>query len=294
MRNPIGRWLAICLLLEFAAANPLRAQTKVAKADGTSQRTTALKVSTDERSLARQHPLWPALELAVGSYQHIRRNVRDYSCTVVRRERVNGTLQDHEYMAAKVRHRRSRDGKVVIPFAVYLKVLAPAKVQGREVLFVEGENDGDMLVRNGGKRFAFVTTKIRPDSDSAMAGNRYPLTEFGFENLVKRLIEVVQEDIRFNAETVVEFFNDASIDGRSCTGVRVTHPTYDERLRFHTATVFLDNELKVPVHYEAHGWPAQAGGEPTLLEQYTYRDIDLNVGYSDRDFDAANPAYRVK
>ena len=144
------------------------------------------------------------------------------------------------------------------------------------------------------RRFSFVTAKISPESDSAMAGNRYPITEFGFENLVKRLIEVVNEDIGFDAETDVEFFNDASIDGRSCTGVRVTHPTRDSRLRFHQATVFVDNQLKVPVHYEAYDWPKNPGGKPVLLEQYTYRDIKANVGYTDRDFDPANPNYKVQ
>ena len=294
MRKAIFRSIVfyICLAV-VGLANPLCAQTKVAKTDS-SLRRTARKVATTDRSLDPKHPLWPALEMAVGSYKHIHRNVRDYSCTVVRRERVHGTLQDHEYMSAKVRHQRTRDGKVVIPFGVYLKVLAPDKVKGREVLFVAGENDGDMLVRNGGKRFAFVTTRISPDSDSAMAGNRYPITEFGFENLVKRLIEVVKEDISFDAETDVEFFHNASIDDRSCTGIRVTHPTFDSRLRFHTATVFVDNELKVPVHYEAHDWPKKSDGKPVLLEQYTYRDIKVNVGYTDRDFDPSNPNYKVK
>jgi hypothetical protein len=213
---------------------------------------------------------------------------------MIRRERVNGKLRSLEFMSAKVRHRRTRNGEIAIPFGVYLKVLAPSNVRGREVLYVEGMNDGDMLVRNGGTRFAFITTKINPNSDTAMSDNRYPLTEFGFENLVKRLIEVVKEDIRFGADTEVEFFNNATIDDRSCTGVLVTHPTYDSRLRFHKASVFVDNELKVPVRYEAYDWPKEKGGEPVLLEQYTYRDIKLNVGYTDRDFDASNPKYKVK
>lgn len=295
MRTAIQRHCLTCsasMVLLFVG--PVLGQTKVAKTD-TSQRHTTRRVSpSDSPTLAEQHPLWPALELAVDSYRHIRKNVRDYSCSLVRRERVRGRLLDHEYMRAKVRHQRSRDGKVVIPFGVYLKVLGPERVKGREVLFVEGQNDGDMLVRNGGKRFAFVTTRIKPDSDTAMSGNRYPLTEFGMQNLVLRLIEVVREDISINAETEVQFYNDATIDGRSCTGIEVRHPVYDSRLRFHTAKVFVDNALKVPVHYEAHGWPKEEGGEPPLMEQYTYRDIKLNVGFSDRDFDPANPDYGVK
>ena len=296
--RPIGnRVLQLILVLGFvvclSSTSQLSAQTKFASSD-TSIRRSTRKVATQDPSTLREHPLWPTLELAVQSYKHIRRNVRDYSCDLVRQERVHGELLDREFMTAKVRHRRTRNGEVAIPFGVYLKVLAPSKVKGREVLYVEGQNDDDMLVRNGGKRFAFVTTKISPTSDTAMNGNRYPLTEFGLENLVKRLIEVVQEDIKTGGETTVQFFNDASIDGRRCTGIRVTHPNRDRRSRFHTATVFVDDELNVPVHYEAYTWPKEDGGEPLLLEKYTYRNIKLNVGFTNRDFDPDNPNYGVK
>lgn len=269
------------------------AQTELAKVDSASRRTTRKLVIADREAL-QTHPLWPALELAYDSYRHIRKDVRDYSCSLVRRERVDGRLLGHEFMTAKVRHRRSRDGQVVIPFSVYLEVLAPAEVKGREVLYVEGQNDGEMLVKKGGKRFSFVTTRISPTSETAMHNNRYPVTEFGLENLVMRLIEVVKEDIAVGAETNVQFFHDARIDGRSCTGIEVVHPVFDTRLRFHAAKVFMDNELQVPVHYEAYDWPRESGGKPVLLEQYTYRNIKLNVGFTDRDFDPANPAYGVQ
>jgi len=285
-----------CALVWIAAQgffNAAHAQTQLAKTD-VERRHTTRKITTLDRATAEQHPLWPALKLAVESYQHSRKNVRDYSCKVIRRERIRGVLQPQEFMTAKVRHQRTRDGKVAVPFGVYLKVLAPSKVKGREVLFVDGQNDGKMLVRNGGKRFAFVTTKIAPESDTAMASNRYPITDFGFENLVKRLIVVVKEDMLISSDTEVRFFEDAKIDGRSCTAVKVTHPAYDERLRFHIATVFVDNELRVPIHYEAYDWPEEKGADPVLLEQYTYRDIKINEGFTEYDFDPSNSNYKVQ
>ena len=283
---------ALCLSVCATATNSL-GQEKLAKTD-TAARHSTQKVATLDRATAEKHPLWPALEIAVDSYKNIRRNVRDYSCNLVRRERVRGELQPQEFMSAKVRHQRTRNGKVVVPHGVYLKVMAPSKVKGREVLYVDGQNDDMMLVRNGGKRFAFVTTRISPTSETAMATNRYPLTEFGFENLVKRLIEVVKEDMLVSSDTDVQFFPDAKIDGRTCTAIKVSHSVYDERLRFHSATVFVDSELNIPVHYEAYDWPKEQGGEPVLLEQYTYRDIKLNVGFTDYDFDPKNKDYDVR
>ena len=290
----MGRSISLFVpLFAMLATDHVGGEEKLAKSDVV-ERHLVRRAITLDRATAEKHPLWPALEMAVGSYRNIRRHVRDYSCTLVRQERVRGVLQAPELMSAKVRHQRSRNGKVVMPFAVYLNVKAPSKVKGREVLFVDGQNDGMMLVRKGGKRFSFVTTRIAPTSATAMASNRYPLTEFGFENLVKRLIQVVKEDMTISTDTQVEFYSDAKIDGRSCTAVKVVHPQYDERLRFHSATVFVDNELDVPVHYEAYDWPNERGGDPVLLEQYTYRNIKLNVGFTDYDFDPANKNYRVQ
>ena len=55
--------------------------------------------------------------------------------------------------------------------------------------------------------------------------------------------------------------------------------------------VFVDAELHIPIRYEAHDWPATAGGEMVLLEEYTYLDVKINRGFTDIDFDMSNPAY---
>ena len=75
------------------------------------------------------HPLQPALELAQKGLAQLRTTIKDYSCTVVKRERIDGKLKDHEYLFAKVRHE---------PFSVYLYFLAPDDVKGQEVIWVEG------------------------------------------------------------------------------------------------------------------------------------------------------------
>jgi hypothetical protein len=47
----------------------------------------------------------------------------------------------------------------------------------------------------------------------------------------------------------------------------------------------------VPIRYAAWTWPEKAGEEPPLLEEYTYVDMKLNVGLTDKDFDPDNSAY---
>ncbi len=230
--------------------------------------------------------------MAVDGYRQLRDSVQDYTCVMVRRERVNGQLGNHEFIFAKVRQRKVHQGQVVVPFAVYLKFLKPASVAGREVLYVEGKYDGEMLARRGGTRFAFVTTRLRPNSDLAMQGNRYPITEFGIENLLRRLIESARKELDFQCQ--VDYLPDARINGRAVDGVVVTHVGPARGTPYYQAKIFVDEEYQVPVHYESYDWPSRDGEEPRLTEQYTYTNLRLNVGLTELDFDESNPQYQLR
>ena len=47
----------------------------------------------------------------------------------------------------------------------------------------------------------------------------------------------------------------------------------------------------MPIRYAAWTWPPTGTDTPVLEEEYNYRDIRLNVGLTDRDFDPDNPTY---
>ena len=229
------------------------------------------------------HPLQPALELAQKGLAGLRGTIKDYSCTVVKRERIDGKLGEHEYMFAKIRHE---------PFSVYLYFLAPDTVKGQEVIFVDGKNDGNMLAHAGsGVRAMMGTVALKPQSMIAMQGNRYAITEIGVENLAKRLVEVAEHDKQFG-ECEVNFFPNAKVNGRICTCIQVVHPVPRRNFRFHLARVFIDDEYTIPVRYEAYDWPQEAGGQAVLMEEYTYMNVKVNNGFADADFDPKNTAYK--
>jgi hypothetical protein len=235
----------------------------------------------------RSHPLMPALILAAEYHQYMLDSVQDFRCVLVKRERINGRLRDYDYIATKVRRQELKDGKVVKPYAVYMQFLAPRKLRGRIVIYVEGQNDNKMVVRNGGTRFDYVTLKIAKDSEAALRETHYPITELGLVNVVSRLAEQVCDDIvadPLGENTTVAFFRGAKIDERSCTHIRVTHPQKAEGLDFHIANVYVDEELRVPIRVEGFDWPAEEGGDPILMEEYTYTKLKLNVGFTDDDF----------
>jgi hypothetical protein len=240
---------------------------------------------------AENQGLQEALEIATRGYDRMAKEIEDYTCLLTKRERVDGRLFDHEMMRVKIRHPRVNNGVVVTPFSVYVKFFSPARLKGREVIYVEGRNDGKLIVRNGGPRFGYITTSVRPDSPAALQQNRYPITEIGVMNLTARLIEAGEGKLRCR-DCEAKIAPGAKIEGRPCTLIQVYHTVRRESQTFKFARIFVDDDLQLPVRFSSFDWPRRDGGAPILLEEYTYTDIKLNVGLTDWDFDHRNDEYK--
>ena len=231
--------------------------------------------------VAEEHSLDPAIRLAKKALAEME-SIKDYSATMVKRERVDGKLLEHEYAYVKVRHE---------PFSVYMYFVGPKKVKDREVLYVEGKNDGKLIAHEGGGILP-VTVKLKPDSFLAMRGNRYPITHLGIKNLAEKLVERANQDKALGLPVEVKFFKGGKIDKRSVICIQVTHPERHAKHMFYEARVFIDEEFNLPIRYEAYDWPKEQGGKPLLIEEYTYLKLDVNKGYTDEDFDEDNPNYK--
>jgi hypothetical protein len=232
-----------------------------------------------------QHPLDPAIEIAKEGLVHIRDNIRDYSCTMVKQERINGVVGEAEYIYAEIRNRKVVNGRIAVPFSVYMRFVAPESVKGREVIYVEGRNNNKLVAHEGsGFKAAFGAVWLPPDGVLAMQGQLYPITEAGIENLVVKLIERAERD-RQMGHVDVQFLRNAKINGRPCTVLQVMHPERRPEHDFYTARIFIDDELNVPIRYAAYDWPRAQGGRPEIIECYTYLNMKLNVGLTDDDFD---------
>ncbi len=238
------------------------------------------------------HPLDPALKVAYDSRDYIERNIRDYTAILIKRERIKGELTDHQFMSVKIRNKQMQDDKIAVPFSVYMKFLKPRSVEGREVIWVEGQNDGKLLAHEGGLKNLLVL-KLDPSGTLAMMGQRYPIYEIGIKNLIDKLIEKGERD-HMREECEVKFFRNAKIEDRPCLMIQVKHPQPRPYFDFHVAEVFMDDQFQVPVRYAAHQWPKSSGGEPILDEEYTYRNLKINVGLEDLDFDPKNPEYHFR
>jgi hypothetical protein len=72
-----------------------------------------------------EHPLAPTVRMAKAVLAEIEQSVQDYSCRLVKRERIGDVLGDQQFIYTKVRHS---------PFSVYMYFLGPEDVKGREAL----------------------------------------------------------------------------------------------------------------------------------------------------------------
>lgn len=240
----------------------------------------------------KPHPLDEALKMARQQLAHSQRNVIDYTCKIVKRERINGKLGQIEIMDAKIRNRKeSSTGSVVTPFSVYLKFLKPSSIKDREVLFVQGENNGKLLAKEGGRFGLLPSVWLKPDGAMAMRGQKYPLTDIGIENLITKLIERGEKEKKFN-DCVVQFHKGFKVNNRVCTLLELKHPDKKPHHEFHLAQIFIDDQLQLPIRYAAYDWPKKPNERPQVIEEYTYLDVKLNVGLDKADFSQGNPKYK--
>lgn len=238
-----------------------------------------------------QNPLERALDIARNSLNHSRARINDYTAVLVKRESVNGTLGDTEYMFTKIKNRKVANGAIAQPMSVYINFLKPSSVKGREVIYVEGKNDGNLIAHEGGFKGKFLpTVTIPPTGMLAMRGQRYPMTEVGIENLILKLIERGETAAKY-PDVRCEFRRNARIKDSVCTVLEVTQPTRRPELLFYKAQVFIDDQLNVPVRYVAYDWPKRKGDDLQIIEEYTYLNVKVNVGLTAADFDPRNQAY---
>ncbi|MEX2186897.1 MAG: DUF1571 domain-containing protein [Pirellulales bacterium] len=232
-----------------------------------------------------EHPLAPVLKMAHDGLDRMDKSIADYECLMVKRERIDGKLGEHQYVHMKVRNK---------PFSVYMYFLAPDAVKGREAIYVDGQNDGKLIGHDSGfKGRLLKRVYLDPTSPLVMNGQRYPITKAGIRNLTKELVEVGEHDSQFG-ECEVKFFKGAKVQDNVCTCIQVVHPTPRKNFRFHLARIYIDDEMQIPIRYESYDWPQKEGGQPVLLEEYTYMKLKLNVGLKDADFDPDNPNYNFQ
>jgi hypothetical protein len=208
--------------------------------------------------------------------------IPDYCYTLRKQERVGEELLAPQQLISKIRHE---------PFSVYLKFTAPKNIEGKEAIYVEGQNDGKLIGRGVGIQKLFGTQKLDPRSAVAMMGNRNPITDSGMKNLLLKLKQMLA---RPEAATTYEFValsEEELVDKRPCFTWQVRNPKPTKDQLYARSRISFDRQWRLPVRYQRWYWSQPSGGKELLVEDYTYENVKFDCGLTDKDFDPENPEY---
>lgn len=205
-----------------------------------------------------------------------------YRTTLLKKEWIGGEVFESE-LRMKVRHN---------PFAVYLKYVEPHA--GRQVLYRDGANAGQMLVRQTGLASLFGTMSVQPRSSLALKENRHPITSAGMQNLAANVATLWRDAARAEREPTVRRYPNARFAGYECEAFEVSHAGPGQHAAFAKSRLFLDLSTGLPVRLQRFDFDlaaARPAAASRLVEDYAYVELDLRTKLTARDFDPANPAY---
>jgi len=263
-----------------AAVQPAAVQAATTPAPGVQPAATAPGAAGQPFDLTArpgEHPLAPVIRVCKASMEHIDRNITDYSCILIKQERLEdeATIGERQIIDLRVRHQ---------PFSVHMSFRQPHT--GRKVVWVNGLNDNKLTVREGGL-LGLIKVDFLPDSPTAMSGQKYPIYKIGIRNLLAELTKHFEADTKYQ-ESEVTINPKAEVQKRSATLIQVTHPIPRQNFRSHVSRIYFDNEHKIPIYYDAHMWPAKEGDPKPMEESFAYTNLKVNNGFTARDFDKEN------
>jgi len=207
------------------------------------------------------------------------KNVKDYTATFSKKELVGKKLIQ-QTMEMKFREK---------PFSVYFRYTSEDE-RGREVIYVDGKYNNELVLHETGLKGLAGTLRFKPSHSMVMAENRHQITDVGISNLLKMAAAQLERDLT-DPDLVTKVYPRAKLDDIPCTAIVIKHSRPGQDWPYSDIRLYFDQETRLPIHAERHGWPRREGDKAPLLEEYTYRNLKLNVGLRDIDFDPRNPSY---
>src|SRR5215467_13325359 len=202
-------------------------------------------------------------------------NIQNYTARFVKRERIKDKLRDAEDISLKFRE----------PGKIYMRWMGPA-VPGREILFVKGRDQDRALIHEPKLPSSLVTILTRPDSPLVLQESRYPITDVGLGQLINLLATHTHRALTRGELTTREVpAVDPSVAAKTEQRLELITPKTATGYLANRAVVTIDLATRLPVAVELFG------ASDELLASYTYKDLIVNPGLTDRDFDPTNPQY---
>lgn len=251
---------------------------QTARAEAPAANTTGSAQDLPVPPIDEKHPLYLPLVEAYKARAALE-DVKDYEAEFTKRELIGRRLVKTT-MAMKVREK---------PFSVYLKFLDAHA--GREVIYVEGQNQNNIVVHEVGIRSIVGTLTLPPTGPDAMTDNKYPVTMIGMRTLIDKIIKQWETEGKLGEVKTQKYPNAKLPSGEECVAYESLHPTPRNQFPFHITRLWIEKKTGLPIRVEQLGFPTKSSKSPPIVEEYTYGKIKTNVPLGDRDFDPKNPRY---
>jgi hypothetical protein len=222
---------------------------------------TALPSEGEMERLAKRDPI-AFLEACIRRYD---REVKGYTATLKKQERIDGELQRSEIIDIAFREE---------PFSVLMLWKEGAR-RASALLYVKGENGNQLLIRPNGVFAAVGVVTRDPFGTDAKKGGRYPLPEFGIKIGMQRTLASWEKAKKANA-LHIEYLGVKRIKeagNRDCWVLRRTGYTRPEEDGITELTTYIDKENWLQVG------TILKGEENKLVGEYIFRDIKLNPDF---------------
>lgn len=212
-----------------------------------------------------------------------------YTAVFHKQEVVGGEMTEMQMMQLKLRH---------APFSVYMKWTEGKP--GQELLYVDGQNDGDMVVRPGGLKGRILgAIKLNPNGTMAKGESRHPITQAGLLQLSHRIL-----DSRYNEANWTSGYSctedTSEVDGRPCYRFTIVYDSPQHRADYRKSVIWIDQEQLFVSKIENFGWPSDDNlpasrlDAETLIELYSYTNVNFDKQLAAIDFNVANESYGLR
>jgi hypothetical protein len=264
MRRVFACLPVILVFTQTAPYAPTRAHSSEPRAAAEDR--SALPNKAEMERLARTRPV-EFLEQCLRYYE---RNVQGYTTVMRKQERLEGKLQRSEVIEVAFRER---------PFSVRMHWLEGARL-ANAVLYVQGENGGNMLVQPALALARGFIVQRDPEGAEARQSGRYPVKDFGIRKGMERTLaswKAAHEKGELHVECLGEVHLKEAGD-RTCLALRRTQYARPEMDGVIDLTVYLDEENWLQIG------SVVKGEEGKLIGAYYFRDVQINPDFKAGQF----------
>jgi hypothetical protein len=202
------------------------------------------------------------------------REVQGYTVTMQKQERLEGRLEKKEIVEAHYK---------VKPHSIFMRWREGERLAAR-ALYVEGENDGQAVIKPAGLGGRFVSSVTRdPEGRDARKSGRYTLKEFGLRMALTRTLGSWQEAQKEGA-LHVEYGGKVKVKeagDRECYKLHRTRFAKPEADGSTELTMYIDVETWLPLG------TVLKGEDGRLIGEYYFRDLRLNPEFAKGQFTPA-------